>query len=361
MRRRGAWINVKRQTRRQFVKTTASAVAGASALGASSCFPEVGGRWPRELDACVAAEPLAPVSGRGRVVEVHDATSVIEEPRPAIQGEVVSSMLQEVIVALAQGAADPWRVLLPSAEAGTRIGIKVNCLNEQCPTSVAVTRALVDSLKQGLGLPGEQVLVWDRRTDELSKCGYTEEALGCRVYGTVTSPSDASGPGYERDFCTVVNGKTTHLSRILTRETDITINVPVLKTHGVSGVTAALKNIYGVIDNPGEFHKDLNEALPVIYGLPPVRERIQLTLLDALIAVTVGGTSSPPDTFARRLLGAQDPLALDLYALQLVNQLRQEKEIVLGDIDPAVTAWLEEGHRLGLGAREIELVEIVRG
>jgi len=341
--------------------STARAAAGAAALGTAACFPEVGGRWPTELAAC--AEPLAvePVSAAGRVVEVHDSASVLEEPRPAIQAEVVSAMLDEALRALANGAAAPWSVLLPEVDAGTRIGIKVNCLNEQCPTSLATAQALVESLKQGLGLPGEQILVWDRRTDELTRCGYSEELLGCRVLGTVATPTDSSGPGYETDFCEVVNGKTTHLSRIMTRETDLTINVPVLKTHGVSGVTAALKNVYGVFDNPGDFHKDLVTAMPAIYALAPVQGHIKLTLLDALIAVTVGGTSSPPDTVARRLLAAHDPLALDRHALDLVNRLRQEKELGLGDINPAVTAWIDGGHALGLGAREVDLQEIDLG
>jgi len=59
-----------------------------------------------------------------------------------------------------------------------------------------------------------------------------------------------------------------------------------------------------------------------------------------------------PEAFLRlrhRIVGAR------------LRQLRQEKELELRDIDPAVTAWLDEGYRLGLGAREIDLVEIVRG
>ena len=137
--------------------------------------------------------------------------------------------------------------------------------------------------------------------------------------------------------------------------TDFTINCPVLKTHEVSGVTGALKNIYGIIDIPGEYHHNLLEALPALYRLPPIRNRIRLTVIDALIAVTTGGTSSPPDTTPRRVLVSLDPLAADSHALALVNQLRAEKNLNLSAVDPAITTWLKNGYDLGLGTLRYQL------
>ncbi|MFH1809482.1 MAG: DUF362 domain-containing protein [Pseudomonadota bacterium] len=347
-------------SRRRFLGDSARLVAGASTLALSSCFPEVGGRWPGVLARCSDETTPPPLAVPGTVVEVIDPLSVIGESRPEIQAEVVAQMLEQALGSLAGGVVEPWRTLLPEVTASTRLGLKVNCLNQQCSTSVELVRALVDSLKAGLGLDGEQIVVWDRRLDELTRSGFTEEAVGARVLGTVNSTSDPGGPGFEDDFCHVVNGKTTRLTRLLTRETDVGINVPVLKTHGVSGVTAALKNVYGVIDNPGDFHKDLVDALPKIYALAPVREYFKLSILDALIAVTVGGTSSPPDTVPGRVLAARDPLALDRRALALVNQLRQAKGVGLRDIDPRVTAWLDGAHALGVGAREVSLLLVDR-
>jgi uncharacterized protein (DUF362 family) len=273
--------------------------------------------------------------------------------RNTIDAAAARSMLDAVLSTLA-GAANPWPVLLPGATAATRVGIKVNTLNPACPTSPAVARALVDSLRAGLSLPPEQIIVWDRSDGELAASGFTAASMGAVVLGT-TSATSASAPGYGGAYC-VVNGKTTRLSRILTDLTDVTINCPVLKTHGVSGVTAALKNVYGVIDNPGDFHGDLVTALPAIYGLGPVCGRIRLTVVDALIAITVGGTSSPVDTVPRRIFAATDPLAADRYALALVNQLRAAKGLNLGDVDPGLTAWLAEGSARGLGALDYDLV-----
>jgi uncharacterized protein (DUF362 family) len=349
-----------RQTRRRFLADAARAAAGLSAAAAAGCFPEVGGRWAAERLDCQSASP-APVSGSSRVAEAFSQAAVTTDPvtfRNTIHADVVRTMLDGVLAALASGAAQPWPVLLPGCTASTRVGIKVNTLNPDCATSPALVRGLVDSLRAGLGLPAEQVVVWDRRGDELARAGFTSEAMGdATVLGTVTSLGASGGPGYEGAYC-VVGGKTTRLSRILTELTDVTINCPVLKTHEVSGVTSALKNVYGVIDNPADFHADLATSLPAIYALGPVRSRIQLTVVDALIAVTVGGTSSPADTVPRRVFASRDALAADSRALSLVNELRADKGTGLGVVVPALTAWLENAQARGLGALAYDLVAV---
>ena len=77
---------------------------------------------------------------------------------------------------------------MPDFTPGSRIGIKVNTLNDQCPTSVAVVKALIDALQKGLGAAAGDIIVWDRRLDELTNCGFSESALGVRVMGTRTRP-----------------------------------------------------------------------------------------------------------------------------------------------------------------------------
>ncbi len=341
-------------TRRQFLADVALTAAG---LSLARCFPDVGGRWPVECEGRFASTPLVPTASP-RVVEVYDPLSVVDTPSIAIQPERAAPMLARALGELTDNTTDIWPTLLPDFAAGMRVGIKVNCLNPHCPTSVPVVRALVDSLKAGLGLGAEEILVWDRRLDELHACGITEAAVGATVLGTVNSTTDPDGPGYEDCFCTLASGKRTRLSRILTELTDLTIGAPVLKTHEVSGVTGAMKNIYGVIDNPGEFHDDLNSALPELYAIAPVRERFRLQVLDALIAVTVGGTASPRDTLARRLLVGADPVALDSYALALVNQLRDEKGLGLQPVNSAALGWLDGAETRGLGQRAYQLVPV---
>lgn len=345
------------RTRRQFLADAARAAALLPAA-AAGCFPDVGGRWAEERLDCTPP-PAPPPAGASRVVEAFSEAAVVTDPetrRSTIDAATARALVDAAIAALAPGTAEPWRALFPDCTPSTRVGIKVNTLNPDCPTSPAVARALVDGVKAGLGLPAAQIVVWDRRDDELLRAGFTAESMGAPVLGTLSSTGES--PGYEGSYCTV-NGKTTRLSRILTELTDVTINCPVLKTHGVSGVTAALKNVYGVIDNPGDFHADLVTALPAIYAIAPVRERIRLTVVDALLAITVGGTSSPVDTVAKRVLASQDPIAVDGRAVALVNELRAAKGLGLSDVDARLTAWLGGGEALGLGALRWDLVPVL--
>jgi len=342
----------------------ARAGAGATVAGLAGCFPDVGGSWPEVTEACFDQDAVDPVAGASRVVECFRDDSVVEvDGRFEINADAVRPMLDATLDALTDGAAAPWHAILPDFTSAMRIGLKINCLNEMVPTSPAVVKAIVASLKEELAIDGEQIIVWDRRLDEMIPAPprqlYVPEDIGAQVIGTINSTTDPGGPGYSDPFCGIVADKAPRLSRILTELTDVTINVPVLKSHGISGVTAALKNIFGIIDNPSEYHGNINESLPALYRLPPIRDHIRLTICDALIAVTVGGTSSPPDTYAKRLLASRDPLALDNHALALVNQLRRDKNLDLAAVDPTTTEWLQNGYDLGLGSLDADLVELI--
>ena len=275
-----------------------------------------------------------------------------------VQPDVVQAMIDTTLSTLAGGKDNPWPALLPTYQTGMRIGLKVNCLNSKLPTSPAVVRAIVRSLITRLGIDPVKIVVWDRRLDELTTAGkYTEEDLqGARLLGTVNSTTDAGGPGYGSSACAVVEGSTPKLSRILTHETDLTINCPVLKSHGVSGVTGALKNIYGIIDNPSNYHDNLPTALPALYNLPAIRNSIKLTIIDALQAVTMRDTQDPPDATPKRILASSDPIALDRYALDLVNQFRATHGAV--PIEGSVVGWLDRGHELGLGTKTYNLIQL---
>ena len=117
---------------------------------------------------------------------------------------------------------------------------------------------LVGMLKAA-GIRPDKIVVWDRRLDELKAAGYDASKLGCRLEGTLDAPGKkGSSRGYEFDSVCVA-GQTTHLSGIQTRGIDHLINVAVMKNHFITGYTGALKNHYGTIDNPGEFHGSIHK------------------------------------------------------------------------------------------------------
>ncbi len=371
-------------TRREILAGAASAAAAASVSGIAGCFPGVGGKWPEASPdaystcgynppdgggATSAEDQTAPVAGASTVVTIQRDDSIDARGKSLHQPQldVVQSMVDGVLSALAGGAANPWSVILPTASPCTRIGLKVNCLNTFFATSPAVVRAIIKSLVTNAEICPGNIIVWDRRLDELTGAGqYTDEHLqGARLLGTVNSPKDFHGPGYSREFFGTFQGSTPLLSRILTEQTDITINCPVLKKHNQSGVTAALKNIYGIINIPGNYHNDakkktdLQTALPALYNIPAIRKSIKLTIVDALQAVTLADTSDRPDALPGRIFASMDPVALDHYAVDVVNQLRAKYGKGHVDEDtPGILDWLDNAYQLGLGAKEYKLVTL---
>jgi hypothetical protein len=232
-----------------------------------------------------------------------------------------------------------------------------------------VVRAIIKNLQTNTDICPGNIIVWDRRLDELNGAGkYTDEHLqGAQLLGTIAATKDWHGPKYSNEFFGTFQGLTPRLSRILTEMTDVTINCPVLKCHGQSGITAALKNVFGIIDIPGSFHStedktiSLPAVLPAIYNIPQIRNSIKLTIVDALQAVVLGDTDKPVDRFPGRIFASADPLALDCYALDFMNYMRANplhnqppSALVAGD----VLAWIDKAYQLGIGTKKYNLITL---
>ncbi len=137
---------------------------------------------------------------------------------------------------------EAWKRIVP---VGKVIGLKVNGLGGKgISTHLALVLAVCERLQQAGVKPGN-ILVWDRNARDLEACGLTitTDPSRIRCYG-----SDVAG--FEDEpvaFGTAVNVK---LAKILTRECDMVINLPILKDHEMAGVTFSMKNMYGVVQRP---------------------------------------------------------------------------------------------------------------
>ena len=398
------------RTRRELLADAARGAAAASLAGLAGCFPGVGGSWPETAPKGLCTAPDAGATSDAgsfpavtpAVVDVYRADSVVRSGKYVIHADVVATMLDAGLAALARqvmmfnagvstsaggaGADDsgqydvvidnPWKILLPDYS-GQRIGLKVNTLNGFVPTSPAIVRAIIASLRDKMGVDTSKIVVWDRYLSELAGAGkYSADDLaGAQLLGTLTKGYDSKtetedmvtppGLGYGDAACGAPpddKGSLPRLSRILTdpSNTELTINCPVFKTHSdVSGITAAFKNIYGMIDNPGHYHFPLsNTALPQLYALPAIRKSIRLTIVDALVAVINGQTSAQANAGPGRILLAQDPVALDSYALDLMNQLRASSPGKMGPVDSTQTVWLDNAELAGLGTKKYTLIQV---
>lgn len=228
-------------------------------------------------------------------------------------------LLDQAIVSLtgADDPADAWCSLFAPSD---HVSIKVNCLGGPgMSTSPVLVAAMAERLVK-CGIKPMQIIVWDRITRELKEAGYTVTRGGSdlQVYGTDEA-------GYGRDI--LENGSVGSLfSRILTDRCNKIINMPILKDHGICGMTFALKNYFGAIHNPNKYH--LNRCKPYIGDLNAmklIREREALIVGD-LIRIQAEGGPSFKSAWAVPYGGVivgRDPVAIDAVALKILETTRK--------------------------------------
>lgn len=288
-------------SRRQFLKTAA---AGAVVLGAQGNTA-----WAK-----AAAAP-----GKSRVVIADDQDLRGNGATPEEQR--VARLLDRAMLAYGGNSKDAWKhVVRP----GQKVTLKVNTIaGKGLSTHVSLVLAICERLQQAGVKPGD-IIIWDRTSRELERAGYTisTDPNKVRCFGT-----DTAGYGYE-DQPQTFGMVTAKVSRILTQNTDVMINLPLLKDHEIAGVTLAMKNMYGVVERPDQLHGGhCNPYVADLNMLPPIREKMKLTILDGMTGLYNGGPSFHPEyTWPHNgLIVAQDRVALDRIGAQIIEKKRAEK------------------------------------
>ncbi len=172
--------------------------------------------------------------GVSRVSLVRDPAS-IRDGRPD-PGRV--SALLDRLFRIHFDVADPIEVFRQHFSPRDRVGIKVNCLSGR---RMSTHTELVDAIVQRLieaDVPPENILIWDRLNNDLRQGGFKLNSLG-----TPVACAGCDVIGYEKSL-TVHRSIGSLFTRAVTRLCTAQINVPVLKDHGIVGVTLGMKNFY---------------------------------------------------------------------------------------------------------------------
>jgi uncharacterized protein (DUF362 family) len=123
----------------------------------------------------------------------------------------------------------------------------------------------------------------------------------------------------------------------------VLVSLPVMKTHGKTVISGALKNQWGCLEKSRhEYHLVLAEAIADVNVL--VRPALALT--DGTIGLEGDGPKSGRSRIADRILCSRDLVALDTV-----------QAAVMG-FDPARVAHLAEAARRGLGTCALEEIEV---
>lgn len=274
--------------------------------------------------------------------------------------DAIEAMLDASITALTgiNDVPSAWSALFRPHE---QIAIKINTIDtSDFWTHVPLVMAVAERLQQA-GIPGEQIVIFDRSNRELRGAGYTlnEDGTGVRCYGTDTAPT--RDDRYVRAWTLL--GDPIGLSYILLN-CDALINMPILKIHNHCGVTFAMKNHFGTMNRPRSFHRPrTGPALVELNAIPEIRDRTRLIIGDALTICPNCPGAWHNAEIGDSILMSYDPVAIDTVGLQIL----QETMAAVG-YDPAKTEkahdWLSESESVGLGAHDhsqMSLVELNLG
>jgi hypothetical protein len=266
--------------------------------------------------------------------------------------EAIREMLDASITELT-GLDDPiaaWAALFDPSE---HVAIKVNTFrNSLIWTHVPLVMAVTECLQEA-GVPGEQIVIFDYYTSELEEAGYpvNKDSPGVRCYG--------SDEAYTGDWD--VTGRKIRLSDILLN-CDALINIPILKSHMLAGITFAMKNHYGSLLNPATLHGNIGRATAELNALPPIKDRTRLIIGDMLAACLSYRGSYPyweSDWTGDSILMSFDPVAHDTVGLEMLSQLKTDNGSNPTGVINMATSCLESGAELGLGTNDSDNMDLV--
>jgi uncharacterized protein (DUF362 family) len=308
--------------------------------------------------------------GLASMLDQHAETAkstVVVARDPALHGtgtqldeKRVLALLDRAIAAYTghDNPVEAWRSIVP---AGKVIGLKTNGLGGRGISTHAVLVMAISERLQQAGVKPGNILVWDRNARDLEACGLTisTDPNRMRCFG-----SDVAG--YEDQpvaFGSAVNIK---LSKILTRECDMVIGLPILKDHEMAGVTFSMKNMYGVVQRPFELHGGgCNPSVADLNCIPVIREKVRFTIGDAMSSVCQGGPGFHPEHlwFPNAVIVGEDRVALDHTAWQMIE--RRRAEVGLPTLEAAnrppryIATAADADHKLGVNDPErIHLLEV---
>lgn len=303
--------------------------------------------------AKVEAARMPIVQDRPRVVVVRAKTALIDGYDADVGA--VRAMLDAGLVALS-GEKNHTSALSRYFKPTDRVGLKINGLaGRNAATHVEIVDAISDMLAK-VGIEGRRQVAFDRFTRDLTASRIADRSRngGYRAVGN----DDA---GHEPEPVQMPSSAS-RLSRVLTRQVDGVLNLPVLKQHMLAGMTGALKNNFGCIHNPNKMHVDnCDPYVAEVNAVPAIRDKQRLVIMDGLRPVLDNGPSYQPGMAepANALLFATDPVAIDTVALEILEGLRAKRGLPpLAKVGQTPT-YLATAARMGLGVGERARIDVI--
>jgi uncharacterized protein (DUF362 family) len=320
--------------------------------------PELNGLTRREVLAGMLGTAAAASFGRRvlgaaepvRVVRVESADVWKGDAR---RPEVVAAMVNAGIIALTGDATSDaaWRRFF---KPGQRVGLKINLLGRPL---VYTAREMTDAVVQGAlaaGVKPGDITVWDRKAEHFESTVYTP---GTGRFGERVK----IGANWHDKEMAPTSGGPVPIERIAFEETDTTINLPVMKDHGGSGTTGALKNIaFGCYRNHRQAHSgNCDPYITETCAHFMAKTKVPLIVMDATEGCFDGGPAPQNSATVWRehaIYLATDPVAIDFIERGVIDAKRKSA----GLPDTLRRArHIESAAERGLGVADPERIKLV--
>ncbi len=294
-----------RVSRRSFLKSASVALAA----GMVPCERALPTRTKRAFDI------RYPNPGR-LVVVTHEGVVGVND---SVNETYVRQMLDEGLMQFT-GLSNPVEALesfFPGLSTSTKIAIKPNLIWGSIHTRIELVRALLRRLTAMLNgtFPAENIYFYENQS--FPGAGYTTESIGYPVHLV----EDCYFP--DLGWYIFCDGKDRPYSKTL-HDCDYLINMPLLKDHGATDFTFAMKNHLGTVNPLGKLGVCSNiKALLDINASDVVSNKQRLIILDALFCIYEGGPGGTAQERPSSIFIAQDPVTLEYTGRKWVNAYRQ--------------------------------------
>jgi uncharacterized protein (DUF362 family)/Pyruvate/2-oxoacid:ferredoxin oxidoreductase delta subunit len=216
--------------------------------------------------------------------------------------------------------------------AGDRVLLKTNLLMGKSPEAAVTTNPeFIRALAKKVKALGAEVVIADSPggpfNEKLLKRSYKKSGL-YQLAAEEELELNYNTDSKKHDYKAGKINKSFQLADYL-EAADLVINLPKLKTHGLTMYTGAVKNIFGCI--PGvlkaEYHlrmqsvHDFSRMLNDLAGLVAP----ELTIMDAVVGMEGEGPSNGKPKEFNYLLASTSPYYLDLAAVRLMGIKAEEK------------------------------------
>ncbi|MGA9116110.1 MAG: DUF362 domain-containing protein [Bacteroidota bacterium] len=193
-----------------------------------------------------------------------------------------------------------------------------------------------------------RVYVFDHTCDDWRRCYATSGIERAAEDAGATVVSGDSERYYQEVSIPGVRTLTSAKVHELILDSDVFINVPILKSHGGSQLTISMKNLMGIVWDRALWHRrDLHGCIAEFATYP----KPDLNVVDAYYVMTRNGprgVSKADVVTMKSLVLSRDMVAADAAAAKLCG------------MDPENVAYIRRAHDLRVGTRDLTSLSIKR-